>query len=205
MVSSGTTSSNSGAPGGINWAERRRVAPSTIELWKSNVSALQECGVASCQMRYALIDGKQSFVFTFNQAVPMGRIGLTFPATYPENYVTEGWTKLIMTLDATVEKEMLVHIRGRYERDSVPLDIDVEFLRTLRGGRGVGKDMVTTTDARNGQVEHTTLDDLIQEKNVDGVRKYCRKDDNLRDMSVEGFVAIITRYLKDVAIRRRAM
>lgn len=205
MVSSGTPPSSSGAPDGINWAERRRIAPSTIELWKSNVSALQACGVKSCQMRYALIDGKQSFVFTFNQAVPTGRIGLTFPATYPENYVNEGWSKLIMTLDATVEKEMLVHIRGRYERDNVPLDIDVEFLRTIRGGRGVGKDAVTTTDARNQQAEHTTLEALINEKNVDGNRKYCRKDDNLRDMSVEGFVAIITRHLKDVAIRRRAM
>ncbi len=204
MVPSGPTTPNSGAPGGINWAERRRVAPSTIELWKSNVTALQECGVNSCQMRYALIDGAQSFVFTFSQAVPMGRIGLTFPATYPENYVDEGWTKLIMTLDASVEKEMLVHIRGHYERDNVPLDVDVEFLRTIRGGRGVGKDTVTTTDTRNQDSEHTSLDALIQEKNVDGNRKYCRKGDNLRDMSVEGFVAIITRHLKDVSIRHRA-
>jgi len=205
MVSSGTPSSSKGGPDGINWAERRRIAPSTIELWKSNVAALQACGVASCQMRYALIDGAQSFVFTFNQAVPAGRIGLTFPATYPENYVSEGWTKLVMTLDATVEKEMLVHIRGHYERDNVPIDVDVEFLRTIRGGRGVGKDVVSTTDARNQHVEHTTLEDLIQEKNVDGDRKYCRKSDNLRDMSVEGFVAILSRYLKDIAIRRRAM
>jgi hypothetical protein len=205
MGSTGTTSSTRGAPGGINWAERRKIAPSTIELWKSNVTALQECGVTSCQMRYALIDSNQSFVFTFNQAVPSGRIGLTFPSTYPENYVNEGWTKLIMTLDATVEKEMLVHIRGRYERDDVPLDVDVEFLRTIRGGRGVGKDVVTTTDMRNQNAEHTTLDALIHEPNVDGDRKYCRKTDNLRDMSVEGFVAIITRYLKDVAIRRRAL
>lgn len=205
MVSTGGSSSSNGAPGGINWAERRRIAPSTIELWKSNVTALQNCGVESCQMRYALIDGKQSFVFTFNQAVPSGRIGLTFPATYPENYVDEGWTKLIMTLDATLEKEMLVHIRGSYERDSVPLDIDVEFLRTIRGGRGVGKDTVSTTDTRNSEAEHTSLEALIEELNVDGIRKYCRKDDNLRDMSVEGFVAIITRYLKDVAIRRRAL
>jgi hypothetical protein len=205
MVSTGGSSSSNGAPGGISGAERRRIAPSTIELWKSNVTALQNCGVESCQMRYALIDGKQSFVFTFNQAVPTGRIGLTFPATYPENYVDEGWTKLIMTLDATLEKEMLVHIRGSYERDNVPLDIDVEFLRTIRGGRGVGKDTVYTTDTRNGEAEHTSLEGLIEEKNVDGMRKYCRKDDNLRDMSVEGFVAIITRHLKDVAIRRRAL
>jgi len=205
MASTDGSSPNTGAPGAINWAERRRVAPSTIELWKSNVTALQDCGVDSCQMRYALIDGKQSFVFTFNQAVPSGRLGLTFPATYPENYVNEGWTKLIMTLDATVEKEMLVHIRGRYERDNVPIDIDVEFLRTIRGGRGVGKDTVSTTDARNNQTDHTSLEGLIEEMNVDGNRKYCRKTDNLRDMSVEGFVAIITRYLKDVAIRRRAM
>lgn len=205
MVSPGGTSPSNGAPGGINWAERRRAAPSTIELWKSNALALQECGVEACQMRYALIDGNQSFVFAFNQAVPTGHIGLTFPSTYPENYVSEGWTKLIMTLDATVQKEMLVHIRGRYERDNVPLDVDVEFLRTIRGGRGVGKDAVTTTDTRNHQAEHTSLEALIEEKNVDGNRKYCRKDDNLRDMSVEGFVAIITRYLKDVAIRRRAL
>jgi len=205
MVSSGGTTPSSGAPGGINWTERRRVAPSTIELWKSNVTALQACNVDSCQMRYAFIDGKQSFVFTFNQAVPKGRLGLTFPATYPENYASEGWTKLIMTLDATVQKEMLVHIRGRYERDNVPVDVDVEFLRTIRGGRGVGKDTVSTTDTRNQQAEHTSLEALIEEKNVDGNRKYCRKDDNLRDMSVEGFVAIITRHLKDVTIRRRAL
>ncbi len=205
MAPTGDTSSSSGTPGAINWEERRRIAPSTIELWKSNVTALENCGVKSCQMRYALIDGNQSFVFTFSQKVPAGRIGLTFPATYPENYVSEGWSKLIMTLDATVEKEMLVHIRGRYERDSVPLNVDVEFLRTIRGGRGVGKDMVTTEDARNQEAEQTTLEKLIEEKNVDGNRKYCRKDDNLRDMSVEGFVAIITRYLKDVSIRRRAM
>lgn len=203
MVSSGDTSGS--APGGINWEERRRVAPSTIELWKSNVAALEECGVQSCQMRYALIDGAQSFVFTFDQVVPAGRIGLTFPATYPENYQAEGWSKLIMTLDATVEKEMLVHIRGRYERDSVPLDVDVEFLRTIRGGKGVGKDLVTAVDTRNQQSEQTSLEALIDEKNVDGMRKYCRKDDNLRDMSVEGFVAIVTRFLKDVAIRHRAL
>jgi hypothetical protein len=205
MVSSGGTPPSNGAPDAINWPERRRNAPSTIELWKSNVTALKECGVTSCQMRYALIDGKQSFVFTFSQVVPTGRIGLTFPATYPENYVNEGWTKLIMTLDATVEKEMLVHIRGRYERDNVPLDVDVEFLRTIRGGRGVGKDVVVTTDTRNQQTEQTTLDALIEEMNVDGYRKYCRKGDTLRDMSVEGFVAILTRYLKDVAIRQRAL
>lgn len=203
MGSSGDSSGNH--PGGINWQERRRIAPSTIELWKSNVSALEECGVKSCQMRYALIDGAQSFVFTFDQAVPAGRIGLTFPATYPENYVSEGWGKLVMTLDASVEKEMLVHIRGRYERDNVPLDVDVEFLRTLRGGKGVGKDVVATVDSRNQNLEQTSLETLIEEKNVDGMRKYCRKDDNLRDMSVEGFVAIVTRYLKDVAIRRRAL
>jgi hypothetical protein len=204
MAPNGGSNPTDGAPGAINWSERRRVAPSTIELWKSNAEALQACGVPSCQMRYALIDGKQSFVFTFNQAVPKGRIGLTFPATYPDNYVSEGWTKLIMTLDAMVEKEMLVHIRGRYERDGVPLDVDVEFLRTIRGGRGVGKDVVACVDARSQQTEQTTLEELIEAKNVDGIRKYCRKDDNLRDMSVEGFVAILTRYLKDLAIRRRA-
>ncbi len=204
MVSPGESSTGNGASGKVDWKERRRVALSTIELWKANVTALQDCGVTACQMRYALIGGKQSFVFMFSDRVPAGRIALTFPATYPENYLAEGWTKLIITLDATVEKEMLVGIRGRYERDGVPLEADVEFLRTIRGGRGVGKDMVSITDTRSARVEHTTLEELIQTKNVDGNRKYCRKDDTLRDMSVEGFVAIVTRYLKDVSIRHRA-
>ncbi|MFH2009182.1 MAG: hypothetical protein ABI333_21515 [bacterium] len=189
---------------GINWQERRRQALSTIELYKANLTALNACGVEACQMRYAFIGGEKSFLFSFEDEMPRGRIALTFPMTYPENYEAEGWKKLILTLDVSTDKQLLVSIRGRYERDEVPFDIDVEFLRTLRGGRGIGRDVVSVTDTRSGEVIDSSMEQVIEEKHADGNLKYCRKSDTLRDMSVEGFIAILSRYFKDCAIRRRA-
>ena len=100
---------------------------------------------------------------------------------------------------------MFVEVRGRFERDAVPLDVKFEFLRTIRGGRGVGHDLVEFVDTRTREQVDTTMESVIDERLKDGTRKYCRKDDTLRDMSVEGFVAILTRYLKDSAIRRRVL
>jgi hypothetical protein len=49
------------------------------------------------------------------------------------------------------------------------------------------------------------MEGLLDEKFKDGTPKYCRKGDSFRDLSIEGWVAVLTRYAKDAALRRRAL
>lgn len=202
-----TTSENATytAPDGKSWAERRRVAPTSLELYRANTAALEAARVGSCQMRYSLVGEAISFYFRFENELPSGRIGFTFPVMYPENLIKEGWKKYFLTLDIHAGGQLVVEARGRFERDGVPLDVLGEFIRVVGGGPGVAHDQITWTDPRNKESVGTTMEALLDEKFKDGTPKYCRKGDSLRDLSIEGWVAVITRYAKDSALRRRAV
>lgn len=193
------------AADGKSWAERRRLAPTSLELYQANAQALTSAGVSACQMRYSLIGEAVSFFFRFEDKLPGGRIGFTFPFMYPENLVKEGWKKYFLTLEIMAGGQMMVEARGRFERDGVPLEITGELIRVVGGGPGFPHDLVTWTDVRNKEQGTATMESLLEEKFKDGMPKYCRQGDTLRDLSIEGWVAVITRYAKDAAMRRRAL
>jgi hypothetical protein len=185
--------------------ERRNDALPMKELYLRNVEALTACGMTAVEMRYALNETKASFIYTFEGQVPVGMLGLTFPRTYPDNLVAEGWKKFMLILDVIVEGQLGVKARGRYERDGVPLEVETELLRSWGQGARIVIDTVAFTDLRTKERFETSLETAINDKLKDGTRKFCRKEDNLIDMSVEGVVAIATRYLKDAALRRRVL
>ena len=201
MVASGTYTSADGR----SWPERRRQAPSSIELYQANKEALGTAGVNACQMRWALVGEEISFFFRFEDDLPSGHLSFVFPLMYPENLVKEGWKKYFLTLDVTDENQLLVHVRGRFEREGVPLDVVASFLRVVGRGTGIGQDLIDWTDARNGESGTFTMDEVLRAKFKDGTNKYCRGGDTLRDLSIEGYVAVLTRYIKDTALRRRAI
>lgn len=190
---------------GKSWAERRRLAPTSLELHKANSQALVAAGVSSCQMRYSLVGEDVSFFFRFENEVPTGKIGFTFPLMYPENLVKEGWMKYFLTLHIVSSGQLEVEARGRFEREGVPLEVQAELLRVVGGGPSFPHDLITWTDVRNKEQGSATMEGLLGETFKDGTPKYCRKGDTLRDLSVEGWVAVITRFAKDAALRRKAI
>lgn len=190
---------------GKSWPERRRQAPTSIELYQANKQALETAGVDACQMRWALVGEEISFFFRFEDELPVGRLAFVFPLMYPENLIKEGWKKYFLTLDITAENQLFVQARGRFERDGVPLDVEAEFLRAVGHGTGIGRDEIIWTDARNRESSTHAMDDVLVAKFKDGTNKYCRGGDLLRDLSVEGYVAVLTRFVKDMALQRRAL
>lgn len=190
---------------GKSWPERRRQAPTSMELYKANADALEAAGVHACQMRFALVGEKVSFFFRFEDELPRGRLGFTFPMMYVENLMNEGWQKYFLTLDITREKQLAVEARGRFEREGVPLDVKADFLRVVGQGRGIGQDIIQWTDTRTHDADVYTMEEVLTAKFKDGTNKYCRGGDTLRDLSIEGYVAVLTRYAKDMAMRRRAI
>ena len=82
--------------------------------------------------------------------------------------------------------------------------MQAELLRVVGGGQSFPHDLVTWTDSRNKEQGSATMEGLLGETFKDGMPKYCRKGDNLRDLSIEGWVAI-TRYAKDTAVGRKAI
>jgi len=201
MVTSGSYTTADGR----SWPERRRQAPSSIELYQANKQGLETAGVGACQMRWALVGEEISFFFRFEDELPSGRLAFIFPLMYPENLIKEGWKKYFLTLDITVENQLFVQARGRFERDGVPLDVTAEFLRVVGRGTGIGQDLIGWTDTRNGESSSSSMEEVLRAKFKDGTNKYCRGGDTLRDLSVEGYVAVLTRYIKDMALRRRAL
>ncbi len=193
------------AADGKSWPERRRRAPTSMELIQANAEALQAAGVHACQMRFAMIDDQVSFFFRFEDELPRGQLGFTFPMMYVENLVKEGWKKYFLTLDITTDKQLAVEARGRFEREGVPLDVKAEHLRVSGQGRGIGQDIIQWTDTRTRDADVYTMEEILTAKFKDGTNKYCRGGDTLRDLSIEGYVAVLTRYVKDMAMRRRAI
>lgn len=189
---------------GKTWEERRRKAPTVLELYQNNAAALESGGVRACQMRYSLVGEQISFYFRFEDEMP-SRLGFEFPMTYPENLRAEGWKKFHLTLDVLAEGQLFVQMRGRYERDGVPLDVVTRFIRIVGKGVGIADDWVSYTDARNREAGETSMAAILDDKFKDGTPKFTRKGDSIRDLSVEGHVAILTRYLKNAALRRRAI
>ncbi len=190
---------------GKSWPERRRQAPTSMELYKANVTALEAAGVSACQMRFALVGEKVSFYFRFDGELPRGRLGFTFPMMYVENLINEGWTKYFLTLDISREGQLITEARGRFAREGVTLDVLGEYVRIVGQGRGVGQDLVTWTDTRNKEQGTFTMEDTLAAKFKDGTNKFCRGGDSLRDLSIEGYVAVLTRRVKDTALRRKAI
>ncbi|MDY0002266.1 MAG: hypothetical protein RBU30_13295 [Polyangia bacterium] len=200
-----TTGSTFKAPDGQSWAERRRLAPTSFELYKANAQALEAAGVASCLMRYSLVGEAISFFFKFENEVPSGRIGFTFPMMYPENLIKEGWKKYFLTLQIQSGGQLTVNARGRFVREDVPLEIEAELQRAVGGGQSFPQDLITWTDQRTKEQGSESMAGLLGTTLKDGTPKYCRKGDNLRDLSVEGWVAVLTRFVKDSALRRKAI
>ena len=201
MVNNSTYTSGDGK----SWPERRRQAPTSIELYRSNAAALETAGVSQCQMRFAMVGEKISFFFRFEKELPRGKLEFVFPMMYVENLQKEGWTKYFLTMDITSDKELFVEARGRFERDGVVLDVVGQYLRVVGAGRGIGQDLVTWTDTRNGEMDTFNMEETLSAKFKDGTNKYCRGGDTLRDLSIEGYVAVLTRRVKDTALRRKAI
>jgi hypothetical protein len=189
---------------GYTGPERRKNLP-TMELWQENIKALNRCQVSNCQMRYALTAEELAFLMRFEDQIPIGHLHFVFPEIDREKLVAEGWNKFVLTLSINDEGKLSVHIRGRYERDGVPLDVSVEFTRDIGTGVGVENDTVSFIDARDESRVDASLAEIIEVRLKSGDRKYARKDDEVSSVSVEGMVNIIARYLKDSAVRRRIL
>ncbi len=96
-------------------------------------------------------------------------------------------------------------MRGRYEREGVPLDLKLEFFRDIGMGAGIELDRIVLVDTRNGESGETSMAEIIDERLKDGERRYSRKDDEVSTISVEGMVAILARFLKQFSISRRVL
>ncbi len=184
--------------------DRRKNLP-TMELWQENIRALNQLDLSNCQMRYALTEDGLVFLLRFENDVPVGRLHFVFPEIDKDNLVRSGWRKFVLTLSITDEGRLSIDMWGRFEKDSVPLDVKTLFVRDLGLGVGLAEDKVSFTDTRDGTVVDSTLAEILEAKLKSGEPKYARKDDNVRDVSVEGIVAILTRYFKDSAVRRRIL
>ena len=189
---------------GYDGPDRRKNLP-TMELWQENIRALNQLDLSNCQMRYALTEDGLVFLLRFEDQVPVGHLHFVFPAIDKDTRVRSGWRKFVLTLSITDEGRLSIDMWGRFEKDTVPLDVKTLFVRDLGLGVGLAEDKVTFTDARDGTVVESTLAEILDAKLKSGEPKYARKDDNVRDVSVEGIVAILTRYFKDSAVRRRIL
>ena len=189
---------------GYRGPERRKNLP-TMELWQENIKALNQCQVSNCQMRYALTSEELAFLMRFEDAIPHGHLHFVFPEIDRQTLVSEGWVKFVLTLSINDTGRLAVHIRGRYERDSVPLDVSVEFTRDIGTGVGVESDSVSFIDARDESRVDATLAQILDVRLKSGDRKYARKDDDVSSISVEGMINVLARYFKDSAVRRRIL
>ncbi len=184
--------------------DRRKNLP-TLELWQENIKALNQLSLFSCKMRYAMTPDGITFLLRFEDQVPVGALQFVFPDVDRDRLVKDGWVRFVLTLTVTVEGTLAVDLWGRYERDTVPLDVKVAFVRDIGLGVGVGTDEVSFTDVRDGTVVTSSFKEIIEARLKTGEPKYARKDDQAHDISVEGMVAVLTRYLKDSAVRRRVL
>lgn len=194
----------SGGAGAYGGPDRRRNLP-TMELWQENIKALNEAHLTNCQMRYALAEGSLAFYVRFENEVPVGKLNIVFPEVDKQILAGEGWAKFVLTVTINDEGRLAIDAWGRYERDAVPLDVKVEFVRDIGLGVGIGTDVVQATDARNGESVESTLHDIIDTTLKDGERRYSRKDDEVTTVSVEGMIAIINRYLRQHATARKVL
>lgn len=191
-------------PPGYAGPERRRQL-ATMELWQENIKALNQGGLTNCQMRYALNDDQITFIVRFENEVPSGHFDLVFPELDPETLRGEGWRKLVLTITISDEGRMALELWGRYEREEVPLDVKVIFERDVGLGVGIAKDLIDVTDARTAEIVKSSLQEIIGETMKDGERRYARKGDEVGTISVEGMVAVLNRYLKQIAVSRRLL
>lgn len=182
--------------------ERRKNLP-TLELWQENIRALNQNNISNCQMRYAVTPDSLTFIMRFENEVPVGQLDFFFPEVESKKVISDGWARFVLTVTVSDEGRLSVDIWGRYERDSVPLDVKVVFVRDIGMGVGIASDEISFTDARDSSSETTSFATVIDTKMRSGDRKFARKDDDVRQVSVEGMIAILARYLKDSAVRRR--
>ena len=183
----------------------RRKHLATMELWQENIKALNQGNLTNCQMRYALSEGAITFIVRFENEIPMGNFNFSFPEFDQANLTEAGWTKFVLTITINDEGKLAIEMWGRYERDEVPLDIKMMFERDIGLGVGIAKDTITATDDRNAETIDATFQDVIDEKMKDGEPRYARKDDDVQNVSVEGMIAILGRYLKQLAVSRRML
>jgi hypothetical protein len=184
--------------------ERRKNLP-TMELWQENIRALNQNSLRSCQMRYAVTRDKVTFIMRFEDEVPVGRVNFVFPVLDERALVADGWSRFVLTVSISDAGRLAVEMWGRYERNNVPLDVKAVFVRDIGLGVGIAADEISFTDARDGSTETTSLAAVVDAKMRSGERKYARKGDDVRQVSVESIIGILTRYMKDSAVRRRVM
>lgn len=198
------TSADSLGDNNYSGPDRRRQLP-TMELWQENIKSLNSNNLTNCQMRYALSGGDLTFLVRFENEIPVGKLDLVFPEMEHSTLIEEGWRKFVLTIFINDEGQLKIEMRGRYERDGVPLDIKLEFTRDIGMGVGIDIDRIQMTDTRNGESGETSLVEIIDERLKDGERRYARKDDEVTNVSVEGMVAILARFLKQFSVSRRIL
>ncbi|MFH2008764.1 MAG: hypothetical protein ABI333_19410 [bacterium] len=198
------SSSSTGQGKGYAGPDRRKQLP-TMELWQENIKSLNQNNLTGCQMRYAFTDGKLTFLVRFEDAIPAGKLDLIFPELEHKLLVEEGWTKFILTITINDEGKLAIEMRGQYERDGVPLDVKLVFTRDIGLGLGIESDTISITDTRTAETVNTTVTAIIDDKLKDGERRYARKNDEVTSISVEGMIAILSRFLKQHAVANRVL
>ncbi len=183
----------------------RRKQLATMELWQENIKALNQSELTNCQMRYALNEGQITFIVRFENEIPMGNFDFRFPEFEQSTLTEAGWTKFVLTITINDEGKLAIEMWGRYERDQVPLDVRMLFERDIGLGVGIAKDSITATDDRNAETVETTFQDVVSEKMKDSEPRYARKDDDVQSISVEGMIAVLGRFLKQLAVSRRML
>jgi|AMFO01.1.fsa_nt_gi hypothetical protein len=184
--------------------DRRKHLP-TMELWQENIKALNQAGLTNCQMRYALNEGAITFIVRFENDIPTGSFDFTFPELDKTALTEAGWEKFVLTILVNDEGKLNIQMWGHYARDEVPLDVRMTFERDIGLGVGVLADEVLATDERTAETVKTTFADLLAERLKDGEPRYARKDDDVSNISVEGMISILGRYLKQLAVSRRVL
>ena len=194
------------APDGTRKPDRRHQGIPTMELWKKNIEGLQEAGVRGCLFRYSLDpEGNITFVIRVEDEPPVGRLKFNFPLVEKPLIQAAGWKRFNLTLEIFEGGLLTVTVKGRFERDNVPLEVNLEFERVHGMGIGIARDYISFIDRRNGDRGESSMKDVLDAKLRDGTRKFCRSGDTVRDLPVEGIVAILGRFLKDAALRRRVV
>lgn len=184
--------------------ERRKQLP-TMELWQENIKALNQNDLTNCQMRYALNDGAITFIVRFENEVPTGSFDFRFPEFEKAALTESGWQKFVLTILVNDEGKLSIQMWGHYERQEVPFEVRLTFARDVGLGIGVVTDEIMTTDERTAEGVKSSLAELIAERLKDGEPRYARTDDEVTNISVEGMVAILGRYLKQLAVSRRML
>ncbi len=182
--------------GGGGFVDNREPKTSLAQLAEVAAPIMEQVG-GPFSVRLA-VAGESRAIFKF-PGVPGQPVDLPIPALEPEKYGIDGWLSISTTVEFSPGNARLVFM-GRFNAgEKVPWTVEVQLAKDTAGESGEDSFVIR---GRDGTVDATTIFDIMQVRLRSGDPKYARFSDTYPTLDVEGVLAIITRYVKDMAERK---